>query len=260
MPTENNIAGSYEAHTTGRAFDCAAVDAAHVGRVGRADGVAMIAYASRTGTARNLRSLDRAGWRLLVSATGAHRTESFRYALDNGAWTAHQQGRSFDDVAFVRLVEKLGHDADWVVAPDVVGHKDASLAQTLKWLPWCLERCPRVLVGVQDGMVPSDVSGLLSPRVGVAIGGTTDERIPGKLATGWKIDQLTHRVWGRPCFERGAWLHCLRVNSAHRIALCAHAGVDSFDGTSASQYSVSLPRLDQARRQPSLLPHMRGGS
>ena len=35
----------------------------------------MIAYASRTGTRRNLAALRGANWRLLVSATGVHRTE-----------------------------------------------------------------------------------------------------------------------------------------------------------------------------------------
>lgn len=45
----------------------------------------MIGYASRTGTRRNLDALRAAGWRLMVSARGALRTEGFPYALDNGA-------------------------------------------------------------------------------------------------------------------------------------------------------------------------------
>lgn len=63
----------------------------------------MIAYASRTGTRRNLDALRGAGWRLLVSATGVHRHEGFRYAIDNGAWTAYQAGTLWNESAFLRL-------------------------------------------------------------------------------------------------------------------------------------------------------------
>jgi hypothetical protein len=63
----------------------------------------MIGYASRTGTRRNLAALRAAGWRLLLSPTGVLRTEGFRYALDNGAWTAHQQGTEFDELAAAGL-------------------------------------------------------------------------------------------------------------------------------------------------------------
>lgn len=217
----------------------------------------LIPYASRTGTKRNLAALRGAGWRLLVSATGVRRTEGFRYALDNGAWTAHQQQRPFDGAAFRKVVSLLGEDADWVVAPDVVAGGLDSLALTRCWLPWCLERCQRVLIAVQDGMTPPDVADLVSARVGIAIGGrplTDEERAAG--VTEWKEIQLARNVWGPLCRSRGAWLHALRVNSARRIALCANAGCHSFDGTSATQFAVTLPRLDAARRQQSLIPLM----
>ncbi len=196
----------------------------------------MQAYASRTGTKRNLAALRRAGWRILVSAAGVWRSEGMPYAVDNGAWTAHQQGRDFDVGAFEGVVGQLGADAAWVVAPDIVCGGAASLAMTRRWLPWLLDRTPRALVAVQDGMTPADVAPLLSARVGVAIGGSTE----------WKETQLARRVW------RASWLHVLRVNTARRIALCAHAGADSFDGTSVTRFAVTLPRLDMARRQPSL--------
>ena len=200
----------------------------------------IIAYASRTGTKRNLRVLRGAGWRILVSATGVHRTEGFPYALDNGAWTAHQQERPFDSTAFRTVVAKLGADADWVVAPDVVAGGLDSLALTRYWLPWCLERCQRVLIAVQDGIVPADVEGLLSERVGIAIGGSTE----------WKEEQLGRRIWS------ASWLHCLRVNSSRRIAMCTAAGVHSFDGTSVTRFAKTLPKLDGAKRQMSLIPLM----
>jgi hypothetical protein len=47
--------------------------------------------------------------------------------------------------------------------------------------------------------------------------------------------------------------HVGRVNTARRIRLCAEAGADSFDGTSVTMFSCTLPLLESARRQPSLL-------
>jgi hypothetical protein len=67
----------------------------------------MVSYASRTGTRRNLAEMREAGWRLLVSAAGVLRTEGMLYAIDNGAWSAFQQGRPFDEDAFMRAVVKL---------------------------------------------------------------------------------------------------------------------------------------------------------
>tara|TARA_R110000824_G_scaffold183776_1_gene364810 strand:- start:1939 stop:2430 length:492 start_codon:yes stop_codon:yes gene_type:complete len=160
--------------------------------------------------------------------------------LDNGAWTAFQQKRSFDGQAFRTVVDALGADADWVVAPDVVEGGLDSLALTRYWLPWCLERCQRVLVAVQDGITPPDVADLLSDRVGVAIGGSTE----------WKEEQLGRHIWS------ASWLHCLRVNSCRRIAMCTAAGVDSFDGTSVTRFAKTLPKLDGAKRQMSLIPLM----
>ena len=197
----------------------------------------MIAYASRTGTRRNLEALRSAGWRLLVSATGAHRTEGFRYAIDNGAWTAHQQGTPFDADAFRAVVEVLGHDADFVVVPDVVAGGLQSLEVSRRWLPWVLARTRRALIAVQDGMSPSDVAPLLSGRVGIAIGGSTE----------WKLRELGSRRWS----GTAGWLHVLRVNTERRIRLCAYAGASSFDGSSASRFAVNVPRLEQARHAAS---------
>ena len=130
----------------------------------------MIGYASRTGTKRNLDALRIAGWRLLISATGVHRTEGFDYAIDNGAWTAFRQGKPWDQSAFVSLIGKLGALADWVVAPDIVEGGRASLDVSLTWLPRLLDVCPRVLLAVQDGLEPQDVEHLLGERVGIFVG------------------------------------------------------------------------------------------
>jgi|JI10StandDraft_1071094.scaffolds.fasta_scaffold48913_2 hypothetical protein len=93
-------------------------------------------YASRTGTRRNLAVLREAGWRLLVAAQGVHRSEGFRYMLDNSAFTywTHDIVADWSDTGnagapFLRLLAALGGTAevDQVVAPDIVCGGEASL-------------------------------------------------------------------------------------------------------------------------------------
>ena len=80
----------------------------------------MICYASRTGTKRNLSELRTHGWRLLVSAAVVQRSEGFKYALDNGAWTAYSSGQPFNVALFTSALRKLGGRADWAVIPDAL--------------------------------------------------------------------------------------------------------------------------------------------
>lgn len=194
-------------------------------------------YASRTGTRRNLDALRAAGWRLLVSARGVWRTEGFRYALDNGAWTSHQQGEPFDAGAFRECVALLGSGADWIAVPDVVCGGLDSLRFSESWLPELAPLGVPLLVPVQNGMSASDVRPLLGPHVGVFVGGDS----------AWKEQSLPG--WGRLAREVGCHLHVGRVNTARRIKLCAMAGADSFDGTSVSRFAVTIGPLDAARRQ-----------
>lgn len=201
----------------------------------------MIGYAARTGTRRNLAALRAAGWRLLVSAAGDLRPEGFRYALDNGAWSCFQQDRPFDDAAFQRAVDALGRGADWIVLPDIVAGGARSLALSLSWLPRLQPLGVRLLLAVQDGMTPLQIAPLVGPRLGLFVGGST----------GWKL--ATACTWGEVARARRAYLHIARVNTRRRVALCAAAGANSFDGTSPSRYACTLPLLDAARRQPDLL-------
>jgi hypothetical protein len=192
-------------------------------------------YTSRTGTRTTLAELRARGWRLLVSAKGVHRTEGMPYAIDNGAWTAFQKGKPFDHGAFERLVYALGDGADWIVAPDVVADRAASLRMTEWYLPH-LERWP-LLVAVQNGMTPNDVRAWLGPRVGLAVGGDD----------AWK--DATVRLWGELARERGCYLHVLRVNTEGRMRLAHEAGADSIDGTSPIQFPSTLGRMDRWLRQ-----------
>jgi len=196
-----------------------------------------MAYASRTGTRRNLAALRAAGWGLLVSARGDHRTEGFPvYALDNGAWTSFQRGEPFDVDAFKRALDVVGEGAAWVVAPDIVAGGLASLELSLAWLPR-LAACRRVLIAVQDGIEPDDVAPHVSERVGIFLGGSTE----------WKLARAIS--WGLWCHSRGVYFHVARVNTAKRIRLCQEARAHSFDGSSASRFAVNVPRLTHATAQ-----------
>ena len=198
------------------------------------------AYAARTGTRRNLAALRARGWRLMVSAYGDHRAEGFPYALDNGAWSAHQAGQPWQPERFERLIAQLGPGADFVIAPDLVAGGRDSLRLTEAWLPRLEGIGRRRLIAVQDGMEPPDVAPLLGDSVGIFVGGST----------AWKL--ATMASWGELARQRGAWCHVGRVNTTRRVLMCIRAGAHSFDGSSASRFALSLPALDHARRQLAL--------
>ena len=197
----------------------------------------MQAYASRTGTRRNLSAMRKAGWRLIVSPTGVLRNEGMKYALDNGAWTYFQQGRSFDDRAFMFAVEKMGEGADWIVLPDIVAGGKRSLDFSLAWLDRLRGLPTPVLIAVQNGMELDDVRDFLGPHVGIFVGGDTQ----------WK--EQTAVGWGKLARRRNCHLHVGRVNSIRRIAICAAAGATSYDGSSVSRFATTIAPLDKATRQ-----------
>lgn len=196
----------------------------------------MIPYASRTGTRRNLDALRRHGFRLLISATGAHRSEGFPYGIDNGAFTWFQRGEPFREDPFLRLLDSHGAGADWVVVPDIVAGGLESLAFSLGWAPR-LAGLPRPLLAVQDGMAVADVAPHVGPELGIFVGGSTD------------FKEWTMSEWGRLARQAGAYFHVGRVNSKRRISMAAAAGADSFDGTSATRFSVNAAMVSHAAAQ-----------
>lgn len=204
-------------------------------------------YASRTGTRRNLAVMRECGWRLLVNATGVWRNEGFPYAIDNGAWTAHQHGKPFDGARFSGLVAAMGRDADWIVLPDVVENSLATAAITEEWVDRLVGF--RLLAAIQDGAESRVLDRLVDHVHGFFLGGST----------GYKLDSMDR--WGAWCRERDKHFHVGRVNTPRRIRACAWAGADSCDGTSASMFSKSTARLTFANRQVSIteLLMKRGG-
>ena len=203
----------------------------------------MICYASRTGTRRNLAALRDAGWRLLVSRAGCWRTEGFRWAADNGAWSYFQAGKPFDEDTFERFLTwiETQDPPDWIVLPDIVAGGLASLDLSTRYINRCLGLAPLVLIAVQDGMSESDLAPLVGPSVGIFLGGSTK----------WKL--ATMAKWGRFCAARGIYYHVARVNTIRRFRQAIAAGAHSVDGTSASRFAVTVPKLDAASRQSDLL-------
>lgn len=198
----------------------------------------MIRYAGSTRTQRNLCAMQAHGWRMLFNA--AHLDlyrPGWRYALDNGAWSASKAGHPIDLGLFAEAVDRLGAGADFVVAPDIVAGGLDSLRLSEAWIPRLLPRVRRVLIAVQDGMTPADVAPLLSPQVGISIGGTD----------AWKEAALARGEWARLARERDAWCHALRVNTRRRLALCS--GCTSFDGTNPTRFGSNTARITRYARQ-----------
>jgi hypothetical protein len=172
----------------------------------------------------------------MVSAKGILRTEGFkRYCLDNGAWSAFVAKEPFDEAAFLKAYA-LAPGADFVVLPDIVAGGLRSLDFSLDWRDR-LERVCLQLLAVQDGMETGDVRQFVGPDLGIFVGGTTE----------WK--EATMAGWGKLGRECGAYMHVGRVNTIRRFNLCRAVGADSVDGSSASRYAVTLPKLENARQQ-----------
>lgn len=200
----------------------------------------MICYASRTGTRRNLDALRSHGWGLLVSRAGVWRTEGFaRICGDNGAWSDFRAGRNFDEDAYERFLDWLGVQPvapDWLVLPDIVAGGLKSLALSMRYINRCRSVAPLVLIAVQDGMTFADLAPVVGPQVGIFLGGSTE----------WKLSNML--AWGEFCRERALHYHVARVNSVKRMFLAIAADADSIDGSSASRYAVTLPKLANAAR------------
>lgn len=162
-------------------------------------------------------------------------------AADNGAWGAFQKGEPFNEKRFQQHVERCGALSDFVVIPDIVAGGLKSLDFSVSWLSR-LRHLKCLLLPVQDGMEVRDVAPVLRQNrsIGIFLGGSTE----------WKLKTMFQ--WGVVAATLDRHYHVGRVNSMRRIRLCAEAGADSFDGTSATMYSCNLPMLDSARRQPSL--------
>jgi hypothetical protein len=160
------------------------------------------------------------------------------YALDNGAFSAFRTGRPWDAGDFVRHLEraKAAPVAPlWVVVPDVVADRDATLARWQLWAPQIKASYGFPLAfAVQDGMTRADVP----PDADlVFVGGTTE----------WKRETMP--MWCET-FPR---VHIARINTARWLWRAWALGAESVDGTgwfrgSRSQIAALTTYLDRRSR------------
>ena len=198
----------------------------------------MIAYASNTGTARNLQALRDHNWSILLTPLNPNLPKGFTHGIDNGAWTAFQQKSEFDHALFTKLLLKHGPTSDFVVVPDIVAGGTDSLLFSKSWIPKLLDHAPYLLLPVQDGMVEKEVITTLikHARLGIFLGGSTE----------YKLENMF--FWGRVANQFNRKYHVGRVNTVRRIYQCGESGASSFDGTSATRFAVNVPHLEAARR------------
>lgn len=137
------------------------------------------------------------------------------YALDNGAFPAWMHSKPWDEAAFLETVEIASRHLNpplWVVVPDVVADREATLASWQAWAPRLRQYGWPLAFAVQDGMTPEDVP---ADADVIFVGGTTE----------WKW--RTVLIWCQH-FPR---VHVGRVNS-YRLLWSSHdAGAESCDGT-----------------------------
>lgn len=213
-------------------------------RAGAGGGATVKVFASNTQGSRNLAALRDSGFGILLTP-GKHANPPewcSLFAIDNNMWACRDCPQLWDDQAFRDLCVAHGSSAHFVVVPDIVAGGKKSLEFSVSWLPYCMHFW-RPLLAVQDGMDERDVGAVLErhPSLGIFVGGTTE----------WK--ERTMYGWGMVAHAFRRYLHVGRVNTARRIRLCAEAGADSFDGTSATVFSCTIPLIENARRQPSIL-------
>jgi len=164
------------------------------------------------------------------------------YAIDNGRFAVWSAGGEWKEGPFLRMLDHYApypHQPTWVVVPDVVGDRDATLREWDNWHPvlsagydydWAFV--------VQDGMEPGDVPSEASI---IFIGGTFE----------WKWRHL--RKW-RESFDR---IHVGRVNTLRHLLICKDMGCESTDGTGwfrAPQRTDDLHRFFRIQAGEETLP------
>lgn len=150
------------------------------------------------------------------------------YALDNGAFSAWNQGTNtwdearWSEAAWRRLLiwsTTAPQPARWAIVPDVPGDAERTLQRWVTYAPDVVRAGVPTALAVQDGMTPADVERLAIPPDVIAVGGST----------GWKW--ATIETWAR-AFPR---VHLLRCNAPDRLPELDALGVESCDGTGWSR-------------------------
>ncbi|MGE0131862.1 MAG: hypothetical protein AB7U82_27580 [Blastocatellales bacterium] len=154
---------------------------------------------------------DRLG---LLFGPGSQKTPRGRkYAIENGRFVAWKNNAEWSERNYLKLLEwatKQAARPEWILVPDVVADRDATLREWERWAPRLQQYGTPLAFAAQDGMTRRDVPKEASA---VFIGGTTE----------WKWSHLDG--WGK---KR---VHVGRVNSCAKLIECEDAGAESTDGT-----------------------------
>lgn len=157
----------------------------------------------------------RIGWLVGPSAMSKTKLRPWMpFALDNDAFGAWTSGKPWSEGAWLAMLQAVrlsGLRPRWVLVPDVVADREATLESWRRYAPVARAYGWPLAMAVQDGMTPDD----LPEDCVVFVGGTTDWKwrsLPGWCATGRRI-------------------HVGRVNELERLHICERLGVESVDGT-----------------------------
>jgi hypothetical protein len=158
----------------------------------------------------------RIGWLVGPSAMKKTKLRSWMpFALDNDAFASWTTGRPWDEAAWLNMLTAVAmHNLTplWVLVPDVVADREATLAKWEQYAPVAARYGWPLAIAVQDGMTPADIP--ISAEV-IFIGGTTE----------WKWRSLP--MWA----QTGKRVHVGRVNEVERLHICERWRVESVDGT-----------------------------
>jgi len=194
----------------------------------------IVPYMAMSTNKRNFRWLDRYPWRWLLSPfrpNGADMDRFEGFAIDNGAYVYGKRDLPFDADPFMRDVDTYGERADWVVIPDVLCDKDATLDQAERWIA-ILDGLPLLIVA-QDGMVEEDLEPFCRRGIGIFIGGSTEFKLS---SIPW-IAQL--------CIRHDVLCHVGRVNTVRRLDICVNGGAHSFDGSGMAIFEDTARLMTQ---------------
>lgn len=157
----------------------------------------------------------RIGWLVGPSAMSKTKLRPWMpFALDNDAFSAWTSGKPWDEVAWLGMLQRVrlsGFHPRWVLVPDVVADRSATLDKWKHYAPMAARFGWPLAMAVQDGMTPDD----LPEECIVFVGGTTE----------WKWRSLP--MWA----QTGRRIHVGRVNELDKLFVCERLGVESVDGT-----------------------------
>jgi len=137
------------------------------------------------------------------------------FALDNGRFACWSRGAAWDADAWLGMLDRaasIGARPRWVLVPDVVADRDATLREWDHWYGRVKNYGWPLAFAAQDGMEPDDVP---AEAAVVFVGGSTE----------WK--RRTMHDWCE-AFPR---VHIGRINTNKWLWECHEAGAESCDGT-----------------------------